>query len=199
MNETINNNIDLFVKLVKDGEKISFSVLITDNNQIINIGSFSKDTKTNIGKFIELYNSLNNPYIIMENVDNNMEVIFHAFKQYGFQNTKLFYNYLHHKTFFIDIDKNIFLKLNNKEIEEDEEFNLLKVFINYIYFSYNIDKKDVHDFLDININSLQINYNHKLDHIKHKAIDMLSGKIYYEDLIAFIEQNQPTKVSNKII
>lgn len=181
----INKNIDLFIDLEYSEEgELLVSVLISENNQLEQVGTYKKDTKTNLEKFTTLYGRLDNPLIVMDNLEENMSRLFSEFRKHGLSNTKIFYDYFHDEHFFIDSSKNLFIA--HKKIEEDRELHIIKTFLNYIYFQYNIKNRAKLDFENEEV-ELSPEYEKKMELFRYIMVDKLKEKPYYEQLSELVE------------
>lgn len=193
MEEVVNNNIDLFVNLEynEDGELV-ISILITDNNQVVNVGEFKKDTKSNIERFAKLYQGLKKPFVIMQNVEKTMENLFLEYRKHSLgEHLKIFHDFYHKRPLFIDIGDNFFLSNNVKETKNKELF-LFKVFLNYLFFEYNIKNQENNHLFDLGLDSEEdgktpTEYEQKITNLRYKVIEDFKAKPYYEELLEILE------------
>jgi len=195
MENVVNRNIDLFIDVKYDSnDELIISTLISENNHINNIGNFTKDTKTNVERFLNLYSNLSNPLIVSFDLKNTISLLFYAFRKHKLTNNKLFHDFQHKKGFFIDASDNIFLNNNiDQEVRFDRpELYLANLFLNYIYFHYNIEESTSDGFdNDNNSTYISINpeYTKKIDYLKHNTIADFKDKPYYEQLFELIEEH----------
>lgn len=196
MEDIVNRNIDLFISVSYDDEdNLVISTLISENNHINNIGNFTKDTKTNLERFLNLYSNLSNPFIVAYDLQDTISLLFKESRKHKLINNKLFNDFYHKKDFFIDASDNIFLSKENSSDFDNSlrtELQLVSLFLDYIYFYYNIkiNSSEIDQFASQDRTEgdyLNPEYIKKIDYLKHKTIADFKDKPYYEELFQLIE------------
>jgi hypothetical protein len=131
----------LFRTIIIDDELV-ISLLVIENNEFDKIGSFAKDSKTNIKKFYQLLDK-NNPVLILNNY-RHLKELYNASLEISMYNevfSKINGNNVSSEdTNIFNLDNNLSNLKYKEEISlEDLEYNLVIDYLRYIEQMYLLD------------------------------------------------------------
>jgi len=180
LNNSINNNIDIYLDFYYVDKELCISILITENNQVVNIGTYSKDTRTNLERFVKLYSGLTNPYIISVDIERNISLILKEMKKNDIEDTKLLYDYFNKEHMFIDLGKNIFV--DTKEYEEVEE-TLISLYLEYLYFFHKVKGEGSTVYDEFSEEDSTLEYKKAIKGFYYTFVEKFKNKIYFDRVI----------------
>lgn len=176
----LNSNIDLFVDFFYCEENnLCVTILISENNQLVNLGTYSKDTKTNLTRLFNLYSNLSNPMIIAFDFNNKIPMILEECKKHNVEQQDFITDFYYNKNnLFKDLNNSIFFK----EYQcSDNELKLFKCFFDWLYFSIVITNEEINDIK-------YEKYNKLLELLYLKSNDVLADKEFLQEAIEFFPE-----------
>lgn len=188
LNNSVNNNIDIYLNFYYVDKELCISILITENNQVVNVGTYSKDTKTNLERFVKLYSGLTNPYIISKDIEKNLSLIIKEMKVNDIEDTKLLFDYFNKEHMFIDLGKNIFV--DTSEDEEEEEETLISLYLEYLYFFHKVKGEGSTVYDEYNEDDSTSEYNKSLKGFYFTFVERFQKKEYFDRVLEKMDYDE---------
>lgn len=191
LNNSVNNNIDIYLNFYYVDKELYISILITENNQVINVGTYSKDTRTNLERFVKLYSELTNPYIISKDIEKNLSLIIKEMKVNDIEDTKLLFDYFNKEHMFIDLGKNIFVDTSEDEDEDEyEEETLISLYLEYLYFFHKVKGEGSTVYDEYSEEDSNQEYNKSLKGFYFTFVERFQKKVYFDRVIEKINYDE---------